>query len=195
MVVSTVKAEMLKFKSSTTPNNQRVKNQNWNVLSLRKVAITMTIVITLLEPGVLAKEKRVFATSRWNKLQVKPKILHTSTNESGTGKDAVGKSGGQGVLARTKIAMKGRLCGPYQIVTKMLAGIKHLETEPTSRQRILPRVKRKHPTQLKILPNTQQPTVPINTRQNIQFKINWKKRKKKFELSLISHIINEVVSD
>ena len=43
MVVSTVKAEMLKFKSSTTPNNQRVKNQNSNVLSLRKVAITMTL--------------------------------------------------------------------------------------------------------------------------------------------------------
>ena len=67
-----------------------------------------------------------------------------------------GKSWGHGVAATTKISMKGTLCGPYLPPQKMSVNIKHLVTEPTTRQVILLQVKRKewqHLTQLKMLPS------------------------------------------
>ena len=156
MVVPTRKSNLLNFKNSTKPEDQRSNVQNSNVQSQRKVAIATMIVTTCLLSGAIAEEKRAFATSRRNKSPLVPRKLHLCTRQNGTGKDAIGKSWGHGVAATTKISMKGTLCGPYLPPQKMSVNIKHLVTEPTTRQVILLQVKRKewqHLTQLKMLPS------------------------------------------
>ena len=160
------KSNLLNFKNSTKPEDQRRNVQNSNVQSQRKVAMATMIVTTCLVSGAIAEEKRAFATSRRNKSPLVPRKLHLCTRQNGTGKDAIGKSWGHGVAATTKISMKGTLCGPYLPPQKMSVNIKHLVTEPTTRQVILLQVKRKewqHLTQLKMLPSS---------RRNIQFKPN-----------------------
>ena len=137
----------------------------------------------------------MFTTVRKNELQVKSKKRHTSTGTPGTGKDAIGKSGGQFVSATTKIAIKGRLCGTYPSPPKMLENIKHMGTEHTSSQKIQFRVRGGEPQDLiplKMLPSPQNPAVPSTTQQIIRFKINERKRKKKCDLSLILHVITEM---
>ena len=107
---------------------------------------------------------------RRNKSHGVARKLHIRTRKNGTGKDAIGKPSGLSVVATMKIAINERLCGPYLPLRKMLVNIKDLATEPTTKQRSQLQVKRKerkHLTQLKIVPNTQHPAVPITTRQNI----------------------------
>ena len=76
-----------------------------------------------------------------NKSPLVPRKLHLWTRQNGTGKDAIGKSWGHGVAATTKISMKRTLCSPYLAPQKMLVNVKHLVTDPTTRQLILLQVK------------------------------------------------------
>ena len=122
-------------------------NQDLWITSEQQTSSTTTtvssimVVITWLMSGAIAGEKRAFATSRRNKSPLVPRKLHLWTQQNGTGKAAIGKSWGHGVAATTKISMKRTLCSPYLAPQKMLVNVKHLVTDPTTRQLILLQVK------------------------------------------------------